>query len=74
VTASIALGIFAPAEARRLVIVGDEHDCFAELLDLLEKVQLQPEDLLISVGDLVDRGPESLEVIHFFRERHTRSC
>lgn len=68
-TASIAPGVFAPAEARRLVIVGDVHGCFAELLELLDKVQLQPEDLLISVGDLVDRGPESPEVVHFFRER-----
>jgi serine/threonine protein phosphatase 1 len=69
VTSSIAPGIFSPDEARRLVIVGDVHGCFAERLELLEKVQLQPEDLLISVGDLVDRGPESPEVVRFFRDR-----
>lgn len=51
------------------MIVGDVHGCFDELEELLEAVKLQPEDLLISVGDLVDRGPASLEVVRFFRER-----
>lgn len=62
-------GVTSPAGVRRLVIVGDVHGCFAELLELLEKVALAPEDLLVSVGDLVDRGPESPEVVRFFRER-----
>jgi serine/threonine protein phosphatase 1 len=55
--------------ARRLVIVGDVHGCFEELERLLAAVALAPEDLLISVGDLIDRGPESLAVLRFFRQR-----
>ncbi|GAA0828271.1 metallophosphoesterase family protein [Streptosporangium amethystogenes subsp. fukuiense] len=54
---------------RRTVIVGDIHGCFDELLELLEKVDLRPDDLLVSVGDLVDRGPAPGEVVRFFRER-----
>ncbi|WP_067474792.1 metallophosphoesterase family protein [Actinomadura hibisca] len=54
---------------RRTVIVGDIHGCFDELLELLEKVEIRPDDLLISVGDLVDRGPAPGEVVSFFRER-----
>lgn len=54
---------------RRLVIVGDVHGCFEELSRLLAEVALAPDDLLISVGDLIDRGPEPSEVIRFFRER-----
>ncbi|MEV0662702.1 metallophosphoesterase family protein [Actinomadura luteofluorescens] len=53
----------------RTVVVGDIHGCFDELMELLEKVELQPDDLLISVGDLVDRGPAPGEVVRFFRER-----
>ncbi|WP_216906494.1 metallophosphoesterase family protein [Nocardia noduli] len=54
---------------RRSVIVGDIHGCFEELLELLDTVELAPDDLLISVGDLVDRGPEPGAVVRFFRER-----
>ncbi|GAA0936619.1 metallophosphoesterase [Nonomuraea longicatena] len=54
---------------RRTVIVGDVHACFDELLDLLDLVALRPEDLLVSVGDLVDRGPQPAEAVRFFRER-----
>ncbi|QYC41728.1 Bis(5'-nucleosyl)-tetraphosphatase, symmetrical [Nonomuraea coxensis DSM 45129] len=53
----------------RTVIIGDIHGCFDELLELLEKVDLRPDDLLVSVGDVVDRGPAPGEVVTFFRER-----
>ncbi|MFC5186944.1 metallophosphoesterase family protein [Actinomadura harenae] len=54
---------------RRTIIIGDIHGCFDELIELLEKVGLQPDDLLVSVGDLVDRGPSPGEVVRLFRER-----
>lgn len=54
---------------RRTVIIGDIHGCFDELLELLQEVNLRPDDLLVSVGDLVDRGPAPGEVVRFFRER-----
>ncbi|MGW4890832.1 metallophosphoesterase [Kitasatospora sp. NPDC004240] len=53
----------------RTIIIGDIHGCYDELLDLLDLVELRPEDLLVSVGDLVDRGPKPGEVVRFFRER-----
>lgn len=54
---------------RRVIIVGDIHGCFDELVELLEEVAIRPDDLLVSVGDLVDRGPAPGEVVRFFRER-----
>jgi len=54
---------------RRTIIIGDIHGCFDELLELLDKIDLRPEDLLVSVGDLVDRGPAPGEVVRLFRER-----
>ena len=53
----------------RTVIVGDIHGCYEELVELLEVAGVRDEDLLISVGDVVDRGPRPLEVIELFRAR-----
>lgn len=41
-------------------VVGDIHGCFTDLQNALEKIEFNQEtDRLFSVGDLVDRGPES---------------
>jgi serine/threonine protein phosphatase 1 len=53
---------------RRLVI-GDIHGCYRELLELLDAAALAADDVVVSVGDLVDRGPESAEVVAWFRAR-----
>lgn len=51
---------------RRHLIVGDIHGCLDELLDLLAQVGFnQAEDVLVCVGDLVDRGPKTKEVLEF---------
>lgn len=51
---------------RRLLVVGDIHGCFRELEALSRLAELGPTDLLVSVGDLVDRGPSSFEVVRHF--------
>jgi hypothetical protein len=52
----------------RTIVVGDIHGCLNELQQLLEKVGFTTRDVLIAVGDLVDRGPASWEVVRFFRD------
>ncbi|WP_218135731.1 metallophosphoesterase [Nonomuraea jiangxiensis] len=47
---------------QRAVVVGDVHGFVEELLELLERAGLRPDDLLVSVGDVVDRGPAPGEV------------
>ena len=44
----------------RTIVVGDIHGCYEELLQLLNKVQLTDEDCLVSLGDIVDRGADSV--------------
>jgi serine/threonine protein phosphatase 1 len=51
------------------LIIGDIHGCHAELLDLLDRAGIGDDDLVVSVGDLVDRGPEPGAVLDFFQTR-----
>ncbi len=47
-------------------VVGDIQGCFDELSSLLNKVKFNPtDDRLISAGDLVNRGPKSLQTMRF---------
>lgn len=49
-------------------IVGDIQGCFDELQQLLNQVQFDPQnDTLWLAGDLVARGPKSLETLRFVR-------
>ncbi|NLY95646.1 MAG: Rieske 2Fe-2S domain-containing protein [Myxococcales bacterium] len=53
----------------RTFIVGDVHGCLEELDALLERISFVPgRDRLISVGDLVAKGPDSLGVLRRMRE------
>ena len=47
--------------------IGDIQGCFDELQALLEKVGYGKKDRLWFVGDLVNRGPKSREVLRFVR-------
>lgn len=43
----------------RTLALGDIHGCAVALHVLLEKLDLQPDDTLITLGDYIDRGPDS---------------
>ena len=51
----------------RNIIVGDVHGMFDELIDLLNAVNPETDDRVVFVGDLVDKGPDSPEVVTFLR-------
>jgi len=55
----------------RLIAIGDIHVCAQEFSDLLDKLDLRSSDRLILLGDLVNRGPDSFEVIQLAREHAT---
>jgi bis(5'-nucleosyl)-tetraphosphatase (symmetrical) len=48
--------------------IGDVQGCFDELQQLLRRISFAGSDRLWLVGDLVNRGPKSLEVLRFVRE------
>ncbi len=53
----------------KTLLIGDIHGCYSELLDLLEQASLSSDDRIIALGDIVDRGPDTPEVLEFFRIR-----
>ena len=50
----------------RTIVVGDIHGCYDELMALMEKVNLGENDRVVSVGDLITKGPKSKEVLELF--------
>ena len=50
----------------RTIIIGDIHGCYKEFITLLRKIKYKKnQDRLILLGDLMDRGPFSYEMLHW---------
>jgi bis(5'-nucleosyl)-tetraphosphatase (symmetrical) len=55
--------------------IGDIQGCFESLTRLLDKVTFNPSsDQLWLVGDLVNRGPDSLATLRFIKSLGARAC
>ncbi len=48
------------------IVVGDIHGCYDELMALLDKAKFSDNDRVVSVGDLVTKGPKNREVLELF--------
>ena len=60
----------------RLLAVGDIHGCLDQLQRLMAMVRPETSDRVVFLGDYIDRGPESRQVIEFlldFGRRFPRS-
>ncbi|MDI3361170.1 metallophosphoesterase [Lelliottia sp. V89_10] len=57
------------ADWRNVWVVGDLHGCYTNLMARLDELKFDPaQDLLISVGDLVDRGSENMECLDLINQ------
>lgn len=59
---------------RHIWAVGDIHGCFDLLNEKLQQIEFDKEkDLLISVGDLIDRGDQNVECLDLINEKWFRA-
>ncbi|PIQ25311.1 hypothetical protein COW36_19725 [bacterium (Candidatus Blackallbacteria) CG17_big_fil_post_rev_8_21_14_2_50_48_46] len=54
------------------ILIGDVHGCLDELRLLWSRLPLTKETRIIFLGDLIDRGPDSVGVLEFVEEQSTR--
>lgn len=56
-------------EDGRLIVIGDIHGCHAELVELLDRVSPRASDVVVSVGDVVTKGPAAAKCLDLWKER-----
>ncbi len=55
---------------KRYIVTTDVHGCYEELVALLNKLNFDPaSDVLINLGDIIHRGPNSKGCVDLLRER-----
>lgn len=58
---------------RRVAVISDIHGELSYLKGLLQKLALRSEDALVFLGDMIEKGPQSLETLRYImalRERY----
>lgn len=54
----------------RQIVIGDVHGHYDALMTLLDEVAPSQDDEIYFLGDLIDRGPKSAEVVNFVMENN----
>ncbi len=50
----------------RTYVIGDIHGCYDRLIALMDKINIDLDsEKLVFVGDYIDRGPDSFEVVEY---------
>ncbi len=57
----------------RTIVIGDIHGCAREFEKLLSEIAPTPDDAVILLGDLVNRGPDTGRVVEIARQNRFRS-
>ncbi|MBD2138897.1 metallophosphoesterase [Anabaena sp. FACHB-1237] len=55
---------------KRRIVIGDVHGHYDGLMLLLKEIALTSDDQVYFLGDLIDRGPKSSEVVNFVQENN----
>ena len=61
-------------EGARILVVSDIHGNLPYLTGLLDKLALRADDQLILLGDLVEKGPQSLDTLRHVMHELPRRC
>lgn len=65
----VASYVALTAPPGRLIFVGDIHGCYDEVQEMLDRVEPAASDLVVSVGDVVTKGPAPDRCLDLWRER-----
>ena len=58
-----------PAETGKIFAIGDIHGCYEKLRRLMANLPYDPQrDTLVFLGDYIDRGPQSKDVLNYLCE------
>lgn len=60
--------------AGRIIAIGDVHGCSAELEALLGELKPTANDQIIFLGDLINRGPDSVGALRIFNSLKDARC
>jgi serine/threonine protein phosphatase 1 len=55
--------------SKRILAIGDIHGCYKSLTTLAQYVSFSSDDLIVTIGDYIDRGPDSRSVIEWLIAR-----
>ena len=67
------VGCFGFVRMKKIFAIGDIHGCYDRLKALMEKIPIDySRDTLIFIGDYIDRGPHSVEVVEYLMKLKTR--
>jgi hypothetical protein len=63
-----------PTGDRRLIFIGDIHGCREELIELLSETNYdEANDHIVAIGDIVNKGPNTLGVIDYLMSQNASS-
>lgn len=58
---------------QKLIIYGDIHGCYNALISLRKKINPQPNDIEVCVGDILTKGKHSVETLDFIMKHNIKS-
>ena len=61
-------------DGHRLFVVGDVHGHMATFRALLHRLNLKPEDRVVCLGDMIDRGPNTAGLVELLRSHPQVIC
>lgn len=56
---------------QRIVVIGDLHGDYKALEAILAFARVDNDTLLVQVGDLLDRGDDTIPLLNFFMQNHS---
>jgi Icc-related predicted phosphoesterase len=57
----------------KLIIYGDIHGCYDELVQLRKKIKPKKNDIEVCVGDVVTRGKHSIKTLRYLQKNNIKS-